>query len=646
MDVNQVWQTVLSQLQTEMPRASFDTWVRDTVPLGYANGELTIGVRNAYARDWIEDRLSNTISRLLIGILDIPNVTLKFVIAEGENDTADREDDENDADGQNQIEEAAATRYQEEVLPHRIVGFSAYALRLLEHGDATHKELSAWIGLRQALYKTWTRDGKPKRFTRNVPHQAILEFACMGRSAFFDLISGVDELAGGMIKKVPDVDQRNTNATRWEVAMEPVLTRRDATVIETILVAEASMHSSRKAKQHAVLEELRSMTRRQPDDFLKLEVKVPAHAPKRVTHIVRRVLGEEGDLPAEMMDAAEGLQDRLMHAFGMVSVSHHFLQVVAPALKLSHQQIWAIITLRDRCVFDYQENVQRDFVYLTNGLQTLADWISVSLKTIERWFEKPEFQLFAQPLNVDRSNAKWQKETPLMLQIRLQEPPLWVTEDGASQTLHWTSPDSLSDKPGLDLDKLGLALDKAGLAFGQPRTQFWTNPDSLNLYNKPLLNPYKPQESSPTTSVRSAQRAAVGNLAFWDFDFLMQNNAVSGASKRKLLETMKSMGRDLPSLSRGFVSWLLYAHSPAGARIQDPVGLAIRCLLDNVHAGAGPDFDHLASLSPRALKRLFDEDFRGGFLEDGPGNVYHAHFSEMPAALKESLYHRLFGSSA
>ena len=30
MDAEQAWQSALGQLQMEMPKASFDTWVRDT----------------------------------------------------------------------------------------------------------------------------------------------------------------------------------------------------------------------------------------------------------------------------------------------------------------------------------------------------------------------------------------------------------------------------------------------------------------------------------------------------------------------------------------------------------------------------------------------------------------------------------------
>jgi chromosomal replication initiator protein len=79
MNAEQAWQSVLGQLQMEMPRASFDTWVRDTKPISYQNGKLVIGVRNAYARDWLENRLSSTVSRLLVGIVNA-SVNVDFVV--------------------------------------------------------------------------------------------------------------------------------------------------------------------------------------------------------------------------------------------------------------------------------------------------------------------------------------------------------------------------------------------------------------------------------------------------------------------------------------------------------------------------------------------------------------------------------------
>jgi len=92
MNAEQAWQSVLAQLQMEMPRASYDTWVRDTRPTAYENGIITVGVRNAYARDWLESRLATTVSRLLIGILN-SNVAVEFVVSQA-NETDSHPDPE------------------------------------------------------------------------------------------------------------------------------------------------------------------------------------------------------------------------------------------------------------------------------------------------------------------------------------------------------------------------------------------------------------------------------------------------------------------------------------------------------------------------------------------------------------------------
>jgi chromosomal replication initiator protein len=89
MNSEQVWQSVLGQLQMEMPRASFDTWVRDTRLVAYDDGMMTIGVRNAYARDWLESRLLSTVARLLAGIMN-HSVDVRFVVANG-HDQAEEE---------------------------------------------------------------------------------------------------------------------------------------------------------------------------------------------------------------------------------------------------------------------------------------------------------------------------------------------------------------------------------------------------------------------------------------------------------------------------------------------------------------------------------------------------------------------------
>jgi chromosomal replication initiator protein len=87
MDAEKAWQSALGQLQMEMPKASFDTWVRDTQISSYDDGLFTIGVRNAYARDWLESRLSSTVTRLLMGIMN-RTVDVAFVVnASGNGET-------------------------------------------------------------------------------------------------------------------------------------------------------------------------------------------------------------------------------------------------------------------------------------------------------------------------------------------------------------------------------------------------------------------------------------------------------------------------------------------------------------------------------------------------------------------------------
>jgi chromosomal replication initiator protein len=83
MYAEQAWQSVLGQLQMEMPRASFDTWVRDAQLLGFEHGVVTIGVRNAYARDWLENRLQSTTTHLLSDLLNRP-VEVEFIVNNGQ----------------------------------------------------------------------------------------------------------------------------------------------------------------------------------------------------------------------------------------------------------------------------------------------------------------------------------------------------------------------------------------------------------------------------------------------------------------------------------------------------------------------------------------------------------------------------------
>jgi len=79
MNAQQAWQNLIGQLQTEMSKAAFDTWVRSAELVKFEDLEFTIGVQNAYARDWLDSRLSSTITRYLTGLMN-EKVTVNFIV--------------------------------------------------------------------------------------------------------------------------------------------------------------------------------------------------------------------------------------------------------------------------------------------------------------------------------------------------------------------------------------------------------------------------------------------------------------------------------------------------------------------------------------------------------------------------------------
>ena len=79
MQAERLWQAALGQLQVEMPRAKFETWIRDAELLSYEDGEFVVGVKNAFARDWLDDRLRPTIKQVLGGIAG-RTVDVRFVV--------------------------------------------------------------------------------------------------------------------------------------------------------------------------------------------------------------------------------------------------------------------------------------------------------------------------------------------------------------------------------------------------------------------------------------------------------------------------------------------------------------------------------------------------------------------------------------
>ncbi len=79
MQPEQVWQAALGQLQLEMPKTTFDTWVRGTSLVSHDDDAFVVGVGNAYARDWLENRLRGAVKRTLTSLTG-QSLEVRFVI--------------------------------------------------------------------------------------------------------------------------------------------------------------------------------------------------------------------------------------------------------------------------------------------------------------------------------------------------------------------------------------------------------------------------------------------------------------------------------------------------------------------------------------------------------------------------------------
>lgn len=76
-----LWQAALGELQLQMTKATFDTWVKPTFAVSFDAERtiLVVGVRNAYAKQWLENRLYGMIERTLNHVLGHPS-EIRFVL--------------------------------------------------------------------------------------------------------------------------------------------------------------------------------------------------------------------------------------------------------------------------------------------------------------------------------------------------------------------------------------------------------------------------------------------------------------------------------------------------------------------------------------------------------------------------------------
>jgi hypothetical protein len=647
------WAQVLETLRDESPRASFDTWMRETWPVSLSDGILTVGARNAYAAEWLSNRVSERAGELASTLLG-ETVKVNFVCAKspesgtlGEDDEGEQEDSPLEHQSV-RVEQAAATAYQDEVDTHEKIYLPGYALRLLWHGDLTPKEMSLWVAFRQSTYYAWS---KGKKAEKNIPYWDVLRFANMSRVSFEREISGKDSIAGDMVKILPgeistNPDPRYANARRYVVQVNPRLSSRDCNALHTILYRAVIEAGSIEESLELAEQTMTALVEDLPSSYLNVpeNQEFPASRwPKSVAEIVRMVTGHKGDMPESVLAAAEKLQDRIINGLGNIPISLYFLREAAPRIGLSQPQMWAVITLRYRVWRDHQDGDSLGYAVFFDGLDELAKRVGATQRTVKNWLLDPAFCVFAVFQDTDGIEfpEKWPRKAAIF-DVRLTEPTgrewaefsenwkKWYTElekvihgTGKSDTRVWK--------------KWYTELEKVIHGFGKNDTRL--KRFILNIQTNTTKNQESPQ--NPRLAAQNPGRS--GSQAYWDWDSLVARNGVTLAMSKKLLIANKKAGQDISRLCRSFVSWLLYAYSADGRGIEKPVANALARLNENIYSTAGGDFNRLAALPPTTLRAYIDFDLASRELPGSlQADIYKYNFANVPAAEKSKLREALF----
>jgi hypothetical protein len=672
MNIEQTWASVLEHLQTGMPRASFENWVRDTRAQSCVDGVITVAVRTEYGRDWLERRMVDAINTFLAGM----NMRVNFVVAQADMDPGNGEPgaisqtvEQSDGAALHISPGAYASAYEQVVHPDRAMYLPGYFRRWLR---ILGPDLGwMYVSFRQAAYR---HGGRMDTFTNRFSAAELANRAGITERTFWNRSANpvTWEKLAGLVTRVEEGAKWDTSSgipkqlpRKFTVAMTMPLIPVDAASLRNWLISNVEKYGGAEGA-------LRAAVSAPVDELTPLDAKTQGQ-PVTIRQLVRELFDKE--IEPNLLDAlASGIQNNIMPSTDQIKITVFFMEHILAHLGTGPG--WILTLLRDRCFIS--ENETRNRVVVKGGYAEIASWLGINrVKTVWEWlgrkkdgrYVNPVFRMYVSESVNERDFEHHSRIFYVLLEEVAQElfeafatgKGLMLFPNGAKFSHEMTQftgnavsqigvslfsvPDGaifshelaeFAAQLGADFS-LGMAefSDPVGANF-RVKSPLTLKPNSLTL--KPQPTPVQEIAPIPTP------RRLLGNKAFWDFDFLMHNNMVNPGGKANLLKANKRFGRSISDLSSGFVSWLLYAYSPAGSKVSDPVGLAIKRLCGNISAGAGGAFNRLARQNPYDLQCLFDSDMAG--IDPGESleaGIYLLNFHNLQPIYKRELYRRLFG---
>ncbi len=79
MQADKIWQAALGELQLQVSKANYNTWLKDTRGLDYSDGEFTVAVPSTFIAEWLKSRLHSMVCRIVSGIIG-QNTSVCFLV--------------------------------------------------------------------------------------------------------------------------------------------------------------------------------------------------------------------------------------------------------------------------------------------------------------------------------------------------------------------------------------------------------------------------------------------------------------------------------------------------------------------------------------------------------------------------------------
>jgi predicted DNA-binding transcriptional regulator AlpA len=451
---------------------------------------------------------------------------------------------------------------------------------------------NAWlyVGWRQAVWDGQRQESGSK--SRRIPVRQIIRFSGLSRRTFFRAIE--DEMTW---KSLLGLVERSDEKPLWAKGRDKRAHRlpNHYTVHMTLPLSQADAASvfewleNRLQEGLSLLDALRQANAHQDlvGEILH-PIGVPApeklkDIPRSVMAITKSMSGLDGDLSADLRDAAETLHRRITSAFGTILMTHYFLETVISNAALTPAQAWLVALLRDRCYINQDTGEVRDEVLVRGGYGELADWLGLNRsKTIWEWIRDEQGPVSAF-LCILPSQERDDVDS-LRIQVRLDEPIF----DGANGTISMARMAPVDGAVDTHKDGADGTHTMAQLApmEGADDTNGWREWHRL----KHLNTSHKPQKRV-TTTTQDDPAAAVPS------SWVLRKILIQSRVHPKVAKDLHAKNASV----KAFVSWLLYAFSPAGEGIQNPLAYALASLRDNPDRGPGNPYDRLADLPPAEL---------------------------------------------